>query len=175
MNSLKYGLVLAVAVCAAGPAQAGPDGNAARAAPSPRKTWSADGLQKKKPVAAIQEAGPGQGQIVFFRNGSMVGSALDCDVRENTKLVGKLNNGMVFAVAFDAGMHVFSPKSEPNNSVSVDVVAGQAYYLNCAFSGGRITLTRTDQKHFDEKSSKLTAKSSDELAKELAKDTGTKK
>jgi hypothetical protein len=130
---------------------------------------------KKKPVAAIQEAGPGQGQIVFFRNGSMVGSALECEVRENTKLIGKLNNGIVFAVAFDAGSHVFNPKSEPANTVSVDVVAGQVYYLNCAFSGGRITLSRSDQKRFDEKSSKLTAKTADEFAKEIAKDTGKKK
>jgi Protein of unknown function (DUF2846) len=130
---------------------------------------------KKKEVAAFQELGPGQGQIVFFRNGSMVGSALACDVRENTKLVGNLTNGIVFGVAFDAGSHMFNPKSEPANTLSVDVKAGEVYFINCAFSGGHIVLSRSDQKRFDEKASKLTAKTTDELAKEIAKDAGKKK
>ena len=130
---------------------------------------------KKKPVAVFQEPSAMQGLIIFFRNGSMVGSALACDVRENGNLVGNLGNSMVFGVAFDAGVHAFNPKGDAANTVSIDVTTGNTYYVNCAFSGGRITLTRSDQEHFEEKYFKLTVKTPDELAKEVAKDAARKK
>jgi Protein of unknown function (DUF2846) len=130
---------------------------------------------KKKADIVFQDPKPGQGQIVFFRNGSIVASALPCDVRENGKFVGNVANAMFFALAYDAGPHVFNPKSDPANSVTVDVVAGKVYYVKCAFSALHFTLSDAGKQQYDAKFEKMEPKNAEDYAKEIAKDARKKK
>lgn len=130
-------------------------------------------------TAVVVEAPPaGQGQVVFFRPGSMMGMALGCNVRENGKLIGGLGNGKYFIQAFQPGKHVFTTHSETTDTLNMEIESGETYYVKCGIGmgvvAGRPNIAPSDKATFDEKSAKLKLKTIDQLEKERAKDAAKK-
>lgn len=130
-------------------------------------------------TAVVVEAPPaGQGQVVFFRPGSMMGMALGCNVRENGNLIGGLGNGKYFIQAFQPGKHVFTTHSETTDTLNMEIESGETYYVKCGIGmgvvAGRPNIAPSDKATFDEKSAKLKLKTIDQLEKERAKDAAKK-
>ncbi len=134
---------------------------------------------KDKAPATIPAPEPGKGQVVFFRTGGLVGAAISCNVREEGKLIGGLSGGKYFVVNFTPGKHVFTTKSEATDTLNMEIESGETYYVRCSIGAGvvagRPNLTPVDKAVFDEKSSGLKLKTTDQLAKEVAKDSAKKK
>ena len=144
---------------------------------------SAPAIAKEKAASAktavVVEAPPaGQGQVVFFRPGSMMGMALGCNVRENGALIGGLGNGKYFIQAFQPGKHVFTTHSETTDTLNMEIESGETYYVKCGIGmgvvAGRPNIAPSDKATFDEKSAKLKLKTVDQLEKERAKDAAKK-
>jgi Protein of unknown function (DUF2846) len=136
--------------------------------------------EKAAKTAVVLAAPPaGQGQVVFFRPGSMMGMALGCHVREDGKLVGNLANGKYYVQSFAPGKHVFTASSEATDTLNMEVESGETYYVKCGIGmgvvAGRPNLSPVEKAVFDEKSAKLKLKAAADLEKERAKDAAKKK
>jgi len=112
------------------------------------------------PAASAVGAPPaGKGQIVFFRDKKFVGSLISYMVREGTTEIGKLSNGSYFVLAVDPGTHVYTVHSEAKDNLTLEVEAGETYYVSSGitmgFMAGRPNLAPSDEATFDPLQSKL--------------------
>jgi hypothetical protein len=94
---------------------------------------------------ALNVIPPGYGRIVFFRANSVVGAAIQPDIRVDGQVVGQSRPGGFFYVDASPGRHVASSGTENTSSADVQVVAGQTHYVRSAIGMGllvgRVTLT----------------------------------
>ncbi len=137
----------------------------------------ADAASKKAP-AVIAAPAAGKGQVVFYRTGGLMGAAISCNVREDGAMVGALSGGKYFVVNFEPGKRVFTTKSEAKDTLNMEIESGETYYVRCTIGAGvmagRPNLSPVDKAAFDEKSSGLKLKTTEQLAKEAAKDAKEK-
>lgn len=89
---------------------------------------------------AIPPPPKGQGQVVFFRKKSLMGTGQWFNVREEGKVVGKLTNGAYFVDVTSPGPHTYTAKLEPElkDHLTIKVDAGETYYVEGALTGGLV-------------------------------------
>lgn len=96
----------------------------------------------------------GQGQIVFFRKKSILGTGQWFNVREDGRALGKLTNGAWFVQPEKPGTHTFTAKTEPEfkDKLTLKVDAGETYFVEGILTKGVIIgiadLTPSDQAAF---------------------------
>jgi hypothetical protein len=138
----------APAADAASAAEAAP---AAHAGPVAAAPASADGK--------MDAPAEGKGQIVFFRPSKFAGAAIGFKVREGETELGKLRSGNYFVAAVEPGTHVYTVHSEAKDVLTMEVEAGETYYvqgtITMGFMAGRPNLSPSDQATFDGMSAKL--------------------
>jgi len=78
----------------------------------------------------------GKGQLVFFRPGGMMGSAVACSVHENGEKVSSLGGGRYFIMVADAGLHEFSVKTEATDSLPLEVEPDETQFVACKIKMG---------------------------------------
>ncbi|MBS0227490.1 MAG: DUF2846 domain-containing protein [Proteobacteria bacterium] len=181
---LALGLVAATAQAqdatqsAATPAVAAPAAAATDAVATPAATPAADAVTTPAvaPAAAAAPVAPaaaaamtpsgmvgapqeGKGQIVFFRPSKFVGGAVGFIVREGQTELGKLRNGNYFVLAVEPGTHQYTVHSEAKDVLTLEVEAGETYYVQGTISmgvfAGHPNLSPSDQAAFDAISRKL--------------------
>lgn len=93
----------------------------------------------------LNEIPPGYGRIVFYRSASMLGAAIQPDVRLDGQVVGQSRPGGFFYVDASPGKHTAAASTEATSTVDIAVVAGQTHYVRSAIgfgiAVGRINLT----------------------------------
>jgi hypothetical protein len=99
-------------------------------------------------AAALEAEGPiaipppprGQGQVVFFRGKTRLGTGQWFNVREDGKALGKLSNGAYFVHATRPGVHTYTAKLEPElkEHLTLKVDAGETYFVEGALTGGLV-------------------------------------
>lgn len=123
---------------AAAPAQSQPE---AAAAEAPETTADA-------PDAAAT------GRIIFFRPKKFAGSAMVFKVREGEEVIGMLKSGTYFTVDVAPGTHVYAMRSEAKDELTIEVEAGETYYVAASVQmgvlAGRPNLSPSDQAAFEE-------------------------
>jgi len=137
-----------------------------------------------KIAAAAPEAGPipisapakGQGQVVFFRKKSLLGTGQWFNVREDGKALGKLTNGAWFVLPERPGTHTFTAKTEPEfkDKLTLKVDAGETYFVEGVLTHGVVIgvadLTPSDRAAFNDAAKDLkpadTAAGEDQLKEE---------
>jgi len=178
-NLHRSALLLALTFCAASaafaqdaapaapPAAATSSEPAAAAAPA-AQTATTDATAAPAPAAAAAtEAGPatvgappaGKGQIVFFRPSKFAGAAVGFKVREGDAELGKLRSGNYFVANVAPGTHVYTVHSEAKDVLTLEVEAGETYYvegtISMGFLAGHPNLSPSDKATFDGMSAKL--------------------
>jgi len=102
---------------------------------------------------------PGKGQVVFFRPFKMTGAVIGFKVREGSQELGKLNNGNYFVIAAEPGKHEYAVRSEAKDVLTLDVDAGEVYYVMGSISmgvlAGRPNLSPADSAAFEQVREKL--------------------
>jgi hypothetical protein len=80
----------------------------------------------------------GQGQVVFFRKKSILGTGQWFNVRENGRALGKLNNGAYFVEVLAPGLHHFTASTEPEfkDQLTMQVDAGETYFVEGVLNKG---------------------------------------
>lgn len=95
---------------------------------------------------------PGQGQVVFFRKGGFVGSAISCAVHENGTKLSSLPPGRYIPLAMSPGIHNFAVKSESTDTLRMEIEPGETYFAKCAIGmgviAGRPNLSPSDEATF---------------------------
>jgi len=98
--------------------------------------------------ADLDDAGPvaiapppaGEGQVVFFRAKSLMGSGQWFNVREDGKVLGKLANGAYFIQPETPGVHAYTAVLEPElkDKLKLKVDAGETYFVEGTITGGLV-------------------------------------
>jgi Protein of unknown function (DUF2846) len=106
------------------------------------------------PSAADQQA-----TIIFFRPSHFAGGAVGYIVREGTAELGKLRNGTYFVAHVAPGAHQYVVHSEAKDILSMEVEAGQTYYvigsITVGFLAGRPNIAPSDAAAFEAVKDKL--------------------
>jgi hypothetical protein len=103
---------------------------------------------------ALPKPPKGQGQVVFFRKKSLLGTGQWFNVREDGKALGKLTNGAWFVQAEAPGAHTFTAKTEPEfkDRLTLKVDAGETYFVEGGLTHGVVigvpNLTPSDNAAF---------------------------
>jgi hypothetical protein len=116
-----------------------------------------------EPGAAIDIPPPprGQGQVVFFRRRSLLGTGQWFKVREDGVALGKLTNGAYFVQAAAPGIHTYTATMEPEmkDHLRLEVDAGETYFVEGILTKGVVVgvadLSPSDRAAFDKASGHL--------------------
>ncbi|HKR88714.1 MAG TPA: hypothetical protein VJS38_11125 [Phenylobacterium sp.] len=89
---------------------------------------------------AIPPPPRGQGQVVFFRPKSVLGTGQWFNVREGDQPLGKLTNGAYFVHPTTPGVHTYTAKLEPElkDHLTLKVDAGETYFVEGLLTGGLV-------------------------------------
>lgn len=96
---------------------------------------------------------------MFFRPSKFMGAAIGFIVREGQTELGKLRSGNYFVAAVEPGTHQYTVHSEAKDVMTLEVEAGETYYVQGSISmgimAGRPNLSPSDRAAFDAIASKL--------------------
>lgn len=134
-----------------------------RAPPGAAAAVAAAAAQDEDLSGAIDIPPPpaGQGQVVFFRPRSLLGTAQWFNVRENGLALGKLSNGAYFIDVTTPGIHTYTAVEEPElkDKLKVEVDPGETYFVEGELSKGVVLsaadLEPSDRATFDKSSKGL--------------------
>ncbi len=89
---------------------------------------------------AVAPPPPGQGQVVFFRAKTLMGSGQWFNVREDGKVLGKLSNGAYFVQVTSPGVHAYTAVLEPElkDKLKLKVDVGETYFVQGTIAGGLV-------------------------------------
>jgi hypothetical protein len=137
----------------------------ALAAATPRDYQVAHALFADEPTTSgrfdVPPPPPGMGQVVFFREPSVLGFGQWFKVREHGRELGKLTNGAWFVAPMTPGLHRYTATSEPEfkDSLTERIDPGETYYVEGIMTKGLLIgvadLTPSDKARFDTVSNKL--------------------
>jgi hypothetical protein len=99
---------------------------------------AATGPKASEMTTSLNTVPAGYGRIVFFRSGSMMGAAIQPDIRLDGQVVGQSKPGGFFYVDASPGRHVAAVSTEATSSVEVQVVSGQTHYVRSAMGFGLV-------------------------------------
>lgn len=112
------------------------------------------------PESAAAPASGGTGTIIFFRPKKFIGAAIGFIVREGSTELGKLRNGNFFSIQAPAGVHHYVVHSETKDELTIEVEAGETYYvqgsLGMGLVAGRPNISPSDAATYDAVKDKLT-------------------
>ena len=128
-------------------------GHAALADPATKADAAASALLQLPPPPA------GKGQVVFFRKPLFSLVPFNWIAREGTTEVCEMEAG-TYCIAFvDPGTHTYEVHSEAKNDVTIEVDAGETYYLIGGISMGFVvnhpTISPAQKAQFDALSARL--------------------
>jgi hypothetical protein len=138
---------------------------------------AAPALAGSKPapaLIAVPAPPAGQGQVVFYRPGAFVGSAIRCTVREDGRMIGRTGNGRYFIVPASPGKHTYTTKTEATDTLNVEVEPDDTTYVRCKIGmgvmAGRPNLSPSTAEEFAQASAKLKPQDAADMAKAIAED-----
>ena len=77
-----------------------------------------------------------KGLIYFFREKEFVGSMVSYYIYEGNEKLGGLQNGTFFYIEPTPGPHTYRAKTEAEEKVTINVVAGETYYVKAEVKMG---------------------------------------
>ena len=105
---------------------------------------AASGVKHDQMAASMPSLKAGQGRIYFYRTSSMVGAAIQPDIRLNGQVVGASKPGGFFYVDRPAGSYVASSSTETEKTLSFTLQAGETKYIRSSVGlgivAGRVVL-----------------------------------
>ncbi|AIY41530.1 miscellaneous; hypothetical/global homology [Collimonas arenae] len=97
---------------------------------------AASGAKYSDMASSIPTLKADQGRIYFFRSSSMMGAAIQPEVRLNQTVVGKSQPGGFFYVDRPAGQYVAASSTEVEKTLSFALDAGETKYVRTSVSMG---------------------------------------
>lgn len=98
----------------------------------------ASGIKHEQMAASMPSVKAGQGRIYFFRSSSMVGAAVQPEIRLNGEVVGQSKPGGFFFVDRPAGNYSAGASTETEKTVSFRLQAGETKYIRSSVGMGLV-------------------------------------
>lgn len=131
------------------------------------------GTLQTTPIA-LAEPSAGAGQIVFFRPAAFVGAAVGCTVREDGRMIVRIEPGRYYVAPVGPGTHVFTATTEATDTLSTEVAPNRTSYVKCTVRMGvlvgRPNLSASDAAEFAKVSAGLKAEDPKKVAAQVAAD-----
>jgi len=99
-------------------------------------TGCASGIKYKDMSSSIATVAPDKGRIYFFRSASMVGAAIQPEIKLDGTVVGESKPGGFFYVDASAGGHEVSTTTEIEKKLTLMLDAGETKYVRTTISIG---------------------------------------
>jgi hypothetical protein len=96
----------------------------------------ATGMKHDQMASSMPSVKPGEGRIYFLRSSSMVGAAIQPEIRLDGQVVGNSKPGGFFFVDRPAGNHVASASTETEKTVSFTLQPGETKYIRSSIGFG---------------------------------------
>ncbi|WP_296228759.1 DUF2846 domain-containing protein [Ralstonia sp. UBA689] len=96
----------------------------------------ASGVKHADMAASIPTLKAGEGRIYFLRSSSMLGAAVQPDIRLNGEVVGVSKPGGFFFVDRPAGKYVVSAATETEKTLHLTLSSGETKYVRSSPSVG---------------------------------------
>ncbi len=96
----------------------------------------ASGVKHAEMASSIPTLKQGEGRIYFLRSASMVGAAVQPDIRLNNQVVGESKPGGFFFVDRPAGKYVAAASTETEKTLSLALDSGETKYVRSSPSFG---------------------------------------
>jgi hypothetical protein len=110
----------------------------------------ASGPKYQDVAKSIPALKPNEGRVFFFRSSSVVGAAVQADIRLNGTVVGTSIPGGFFYVDRPAGNYVAASSTETEKTLSFTLAAGETKYVRSSVGlgllVGRVILELGDPK-----------------------------
>ncbi|MCE2970406.1 MAG: DUF2846 domain-containing protein [Burkholderiales bacterium] len=110
----------------------------------------ASGPKYQDVAKSIPALKPNEGRVFFFRSSSVVGAAVQADIRLNGTVVGTSIPGGFFYVDRPAGNYVAASSTETEKTLSFTLAAGETKYVRSSVGlgllVGRVILELEDPK-----------------------------
>jgi hypothetical protein len=127
--------------------------------------------------ASLPKPADGQGQILFWRSGTIMGGAMGCGVNIEKERISALGAGHYFILPIAPGSYEFNAKSEAKDVLKVDVKAGETSYVKCTIKMGimmgRPNLSPSTAEEYEKKRGDLKYVDGDDVGPRVLKDPGT--
>ncbi|WP_024973066.1 DUF2846 domain-containing protein [Ralstonia pickettii] len=98
----------------------------------------ASGVKYSEMASSIPTLKQDQGRVYFFRSSSLIGAALQPDIKLNSEVIGQSKPGGFFFVDRPAGKYVVSTATETEKTLSFALDAGETKYVRTSPSLGLI-------------------------------------
>lgn len=96
----------------------------------------ATGIKHDQMASSLPSIKAGEGRIYFLRSASMMGAAVQPDIRLNGQVVGQSKPGGFFYVDRPAGNYLASTSTETEKTVSFTLQPGETKYIRSSISFG---------------------------------------
>jgi len=96
----------------------------------------ATGMKHEQMASSMPAIKSGEGRVYFLRSSSMVGAALQPEIRLDQQVVGQSKPGGFFYVDRPAGNHVASATTEAEKTVSFTLDPGETKYIRSSVGFG---------------------------------------
>ncbi len=96
----------------------------------------ASGVKYSEMASTIPTLKADQGRVYFLRSSSMVGAAVQPDIKLNNEVVGESKPGGFFFVDRPAGKYAVSTSTETEKTLSFALDAGETKYVRTSVSMG---------------------------------------
>jgi hypothetical protein len=96
----------------------------------------ATGPKHAEMAASMPSVKAGEGRIYFFRSNSMMGGAVQPEIRLNNQVVGQSKPGGFFYVDRPAGNYTASASTETEKMVSFSLQPGETKYIRSSIGMG---------------------------------------
>ena len=97
---------------------------------------AATGAKYQEMASSMHSLKAGDGRVYFLRSSSIVGAAIQPDIRLNGQVVGSSKPGGFFYVDRPAGKYFAATSTETENAASFALSAGETKYLRTSPSMG---------------------------------------
>lgn len=86
--------------------------------------------------SSLPTVSAGSGRVYFYRSDSVVGMAVQPEIRLDNRVVGRSQPGGFFFVDTTPGRHVATSQTEVEERLEFDVAAGQTVYVTSSIGFG---------------------------------------
>lgn len=118
----------------------------------------------------------GQGQVIFWRSGTIVGGAMGCGVNIGKERISALGAGRYFVMNTAPGAYEFNAKSEAKDVLNLEVEPGGVHVVKCTikmgFMAGRPNLAPSTIEEFNARKDDLKYVDADDTGPKVLKDPG---
>lgn len=97
---------------------------------------AATGAKHSELAAQMPALKAGEGRIYFFRSDTMLGAAVQADIRLNGQVVGKSQRGGFFYVDRPVGSYSATAATETEKALTFALQAGETKYVRSSVSMG---------------------------------------